>query len=81
MIKKKSQPRVKSSGIIMTKKNPEDMCKLPAFGRRKVACRACVVDGKPHVRKFLRETLDESDSSPASALTWDNVQNLSLFQD
>jgi EAL domain-containing protein (putative c-di-GMP-specific phosphodiesterase class I) len=43
----------------MTYKKPEEISKLPAFGRRKVACRACVVDGKPHVRKFLRETLDE----------------------
>ncbi len=43
----------------MTKKKPEEVCTLPAFGRRKVACRACVVDGKPHVRRFLREALDE----------------------
>ena len=30
------------------------------FGRRKVAPRACVADGKSHIRNFLREQLDES---------------------
>jgi DNA-binding response OmpR family regulator len=29
------------------------------FGRRKVAPRACVVDNKPHIRKFLVEALSE----------------------
>lgn len=43
----------------MTKQQPEEACKLPAFGRRKVACRACVVEGKPHVRRFLCEALEE----------------------
>jgi EAL domain-containing protein (putative c-di-GMP-specific phosphodiesterase class I) len=31
----------------------------PSFGRRKVVPRVCVVDGKPHVRDFLREALEE----------------------
>ena len=43
----------------MTKQQPEEILKLPTFGRRKVASRVCVVDGKPHVRKFLCETLEE----------------------
>jgi EAL domain-containing protein (putative c-di-GMP-specific phosphodiesterase class I)/CheY-like chemotaxis protein len=29
------------------------------FGRRKVTPRACVADGKPHIRNFLREALEE----------------------
>ena len=43
----------------MTKQRSEEGLKLPTFGRRKVASRVCVVDGKPHVRKFLCETLEE----------------------
>jgi EAL domain-containing protein (putative c-di-GMP-specific phosphodiesterase class I) len=43
----------------MTKQQPQEVSKLPTFGQRKVASRACVVDGKPHVRRFLRETLEE----------------------
>ena len=43
----------------MTKQPSEEVLKLPTFGRRKVASRVCVVDGKPHVRKFLCETLEE----------------------
>jgi hypothetical protein len=43
----------------MTKHQPEEGLKLPTFGRRKVAARVCVVDGKPHVRKFLCEALEE----------------------
>jgi CheY-like chemotaxis protein len=43
----------------MTKQQPEEILKLPTFGRRKVASRVCVVDGKPHVRKFLCEALEE----------------------
>ncbi|MCG6206596.1 EAL domain-containing response regulator [Rhodopseudomonas sp. HC1] len=30
-----------------------------AFGRRKVSPRACIVDGKPHLRAFLADTLEE----------------------
>jgi EAL domain-containing protein (putative c-di-GMP-specific phosphodiesterase class I) len=29
------------------------------FGRRKIAPRVCIADSKPHIRKFLRETLEE----------------------
>ena len=29
------------------------------FGRRKVVPRACVADGKPHIRRFLREALED----------------------
>ena len=43
----------------MTKQQPEEALKLPTFGQRKMASRVCVVDGKPHVRKFLCETLEE----------------------
>ena len=43
----------------MTKQPSEEVLKLPTFGRRKVASRVCVVDSKPHVRKFLCETLEE----------------------
>ena len=43
----------------MTKKQPEEVLTLPTFGRRKMASRVCVVDGKPHVRKFLCETLED----------------------
>ena len=43
----------------MTKQQSGEILKLPTFGRRKVASRVCVVDGKPHVRKFLCETLEE----------------------
>ena len=32
---------------------------IAAFGRRKVAPRACVADSKPHIRNFLREALEE----------------------
>ncbi|HEY5932534.1 MAG TPA: EAL domain-containing response regulator [Nitrospira sp.] len=33
--------------------------KFPTFGRRKIVPRACVVDGKQHIREFLREALEE----------------------
>ena len=33
----------------------------PTFGRRKVAPRACVADGKRHIRNFLREALEDLD--------------------
>jgi EAL domain-containing protein (putative c-di-GMP-specific phosphodiesterase class I)/CheY-like chemotaxis protein len=29
------------------------------FGRRKVVPRACIADGKPHIRNFLREALED----------------------
>ena len=34
---------------------------IPAtgFGRRKVVPRVCIADGKPHIRNFLRESLEE----------------------
>ncbi len=32
---------------------------VTGFGRRKVAARACVADGKVHIRNFLREALEE----------------------
>jgi EAL domain-containing protein (putative c-di-GMP-specific phosphodiesterase class I) len=43
------------------------------FGRRKVAPRACVADGKPHIRNFLREALQElgfiaCDCDPSGAI-------------
>ncbi|ABD09022.1 response regulator receiver modulated diguanylate phosphodiesterase [Rhodopseudomonas palustris HaA2] len=35
-------------------------CAAPAgFGRRKVSPRACIIDGKPHLRTFLADTLEE----------------------
>src|SRR3984893_7207785 len=37
----------------------EETEKLATFGRRKVAPRVCVADGKQHVRTFLSETLEE----------------------
>ena len=43
----------------MTKHQSEEGLKLPTFGQRKMASRVCVVDGKPHVRKFLCEALEE----------------------
>jgi hypothetical protein len=43
----------------MTKEQREEVLTLPTFGRRKMASRVCVVDGKPHVRKFLCETLED----------------------
>src|SRR5262249_18287032 len=46
-------------GGTMTKKQPEEVLTLPTFGRRKMASRVCVVDAKPHVRKFLCETLED----------------------
>lgn len=38
---------------------PEEAIKLATFGRRKVAPRVCIADGKPHIRKFLGEALEE----------------------
>jgi len=38
---------------------PEKIIELATFGRRKVAPRVCIGDGKPHIRKFLGEALEE----------------------
>lgn len=43
----------------MGHQHSEQMNKLAAFGRRKVAPRVCVVDSKPHNQKFLGEALEE----------------------
>jgi len=40
-------------------KRIEETNVIAAFGRRKVAPRACVADSKPHIRNFLREALEE----------------------
>ncbi len=37
----------------------EDAMLAASFGRRKVVPRACVVDGKLHIRDFLRDALEE----------------------
>lgn len=36
-----------------------DRTAMPAFGRRKVTPRACIVDRKPHLRTFLADALEE----------------------
>jgi hypothetical protein len=51
----------------MGNQQAEEAIKSATFGRRKVVPRVCVVDGKPHVRKFIGEALENSDLSPASA--------------
>lgn len=38
---------------------PPGLTATPSFGQRKVAARACVADGKPHIRNFLCDALDE----------------------
>jgi len=38
---------------------PQEAIKFTTFGRRRIAPRVCVADGKRHVRKFLRESLEE----------------------
>ena len=38
---------------------PEETIRLATFGRRKVAPRVCIADGKPHIRKFLGDALEE----------------------
>lgn len=42
-------------------KNPltKEAIKLTTFGRRKVAPRVCIADGKRHIRKFLGQALEE----------------------
>lgn len=42
----------------MEKPTTDDVT-FATFGRRKVVPRACVADGKPHIRKFLSEALEE----------------------
>ena len=37
----------------------EEAIKFATFGRRKVAPRVCIADGKRHIRKFLGEALEE----------------------
>ena len=37
----------------------EKIIRNATFGRRKVAPRVCIADGKPHIRKFLGEALEE----------------------
>src|SRR4029077_10732870 len=59
MIEKKSRTSLQIVGGTMTKEQREEVLTLPTFGRRKMASRVCVVDGKPHVRKFLCETLED----------------------
>jgi len=43
----------------MGNQQAEEAIKSATFGRRKVVPRVCVVDGKPHVRKFIGEALEE----------------------
>jgi len=38
---------------------PGEAIKFATFGRRKVAPRVCIADGKRHIRKFLGEALEE----------------------
>ncbi len=42
-------------------KHRESSDAATTFGRRKVASRACVADGKQHIRNFLREALEDLD--------------------
>ena len=51
----------------------DDTVIVATFGHRKVAPRACVADSKPHIRNFIRETLEElgfiaCDCAPADDL-------------
>lgn len=43
----------------MGNQQPEEAIMLTPFGRRKVAPRVCIADGKQHIRKFLGEALEE----------------------
>lgn len=38
---------------------PEEVIEFATFGRRKVAPRVCIADGKRHIRKFLGEALEQ----------------------
>ncbi len=42
----------------MQNQRPEELMKPVTFDHRKVAPRVCIVDAKPHIRKFLRESLE-----------------------
>lgn len=46
-------------GYPLGNQQPEETIKVATFGRRKVAPRVCIADGKPHIRKFLGEALEE----------------------
>ena len=50
---------INAEGTSMGHQQPEEMIKPATFGRRKVAPRVCVVDSKPHIRKFIGEALEE----------------------
>src|SRR6185437_11119947 len=41
------------------RKPVEETIEIVPFGRRKVAPRVCVADGKAHIRNFLREALED----------------------
>ena len=41
----------------MLKAMPHDVIPATGFGRRNVVPRACICDGKAHIRDFLREAL------------------------
>ena len=43
----------------MRNQSPDEVIKAATFGRRRVAPRVCVVDSKQHIRKFLRDALEE----------------------
>lgn len=50
---------VTRKGLPMNRAMPQDNFVPTSFGRRKVVPRALIVDGKPHIRNFLREALEE----------------------
>jgi EAL domain-containing protein (putative c-di-GMP-specific phosphodiesterase class I) len=43
----------------MGNQQPEETFRSVTFGRRKGATRVCIADSKPHIRKFLGESLEE----------------------
>jgi EAL domain-containing protein (putative c-di-GMP-specific phosphodiesterase class I) len=43
----------------MGNRRPDETIRAVTFGRRRVAPRVCVVDSKRHIRKFLRDALEE----------------------
>ncbi|MBB1092314.1 EAL domain-containing protein [Rhodopseudomonas pseudopalustris] len=45
--------------MTMTTIDRQERAAPGAFGRRKVSPRACIIDGKPHLRAFLADALDE----------------------
>jgi EAL domain-containing protein (putative c-di-GMP-specific phosphodiesterase class I)/CheY-like chemotaxis protein len=50
---------LKNQECAMNHQGPAAFSPVATFGRRKVAPRICVVDGKPHIRRFLAEALEE----------------------